>query len=553
MPPVPPAGPAGPFGAGGASFGGTGTVGGAAFPPVGTPGATGAAGATGATFSAGPQTVAAPAARKSRKVVGCLIVALVVVLGVGATALGVAFLGFAGLTATDGPDSWSDARYRPLGGEMTILRDEDGNRGEDGDEGEPDEVVALASRYGTGDRSVVLAELDGDGGEVRWEASVVADDVYTASFVATHDLVIAGLGRRVVGLDRDTGETAWQADLPDVIRPGCADCLEVVGDHVVAFTSDAQVTVLDPTDGTAPWARRLESASGWVTSMGDHLLVVDEPADATTTVTLTDVADGRAIASHSPSCDDPVFEGSTITPTPSQMVLERVPDTGDLVAQFAFGQACTTRWEATTGTVRWARAIEGSVDSDAETALTATDMVTPSSQGLIHVSLAEGSVTVVPPPADSHFGGPAGLEGSTAMAVATTTRGTPRPVIVAVDLRSGQHLWTIDLPPSSEPMVPDDQFGATILPGGAAFVLVPSTDGLRLVTVEAGGRLVVSEVDPATGRTEIVGTDALHTGISSAPSVYLESVGADDVVITTGDAVQVVDLATGTVTESWIG
>ena len=36
---------------------------------------------------------------------------------------------------------------------MTILRDGDG--------GEPEEVVGLASRLGTGDRSVVLAELDG--------------------------------------------------------------------------------------------------------------------------------------------------------------------------------------------------------------------------------------------------------------------------------------------------------------------------------------------------------------------------------------------------------
>ncbi len=234
------------------------------------------------------------------------------------------------------------------------------------------------------------------------------------------------------------------------------------------------------------------------------------------------------------------------------MVLERVPDTDDLVAQFAFGRACTTRWEATTGTVRWSRAIEQSVDTDAEAAITATDLVTSSSQNLVHVSLAEGTATVVTAPADSYFGGPVWLSGSTALAVATTTRGTPRSLVVGVDLRSREQLWTIDLPQGSEPMIPGDS-GTTMFPGTTAFLVVPSDDALRLVTVEQGGRLTVSDIDPVTGRTEIVGTDALAGTSSSTTSIYLESIGADDIVLTVDATTQVIDLATGTVTGTWDG
>jgi hypothetical protein len=323
----------------------------------------------------------------------------------------------------------------------------------------------------------------------------------------------------------------------------------------VAFSSDAQVTVIDPADGSAPWSRRLESAAGWVAPFGDRLLVVDEPADGSATVTVTEVADGTEVASHAPSCPDPIFEGSTIDASPSGMVLEQVPGTEDLVAQFAFGRACTTRWEASSGTVRWSRAIEQSIDTDAEAALTPTDMVTSSSQGLVHVSLAEGTVTLLPPPADSYMSGPVWLTGSTAIGVATTTRGTPKPLVVAYDLRTREQLWSIDdLPQGAEPLVLGDGFGSTVFPGGAAFLLTPTDDGLAMVTVSEGGRLEVEDVDPATGRTEIVGTDVLQGATAgSSTTVYLESVGTDDVVLTIDAAVQVVNLTTGTVTESWTG
>ncbi len=263
VPPPPPPGPAGPFGAGavgGASFGATGATSFGTPPPGAAPGG---------PFSAGPQQVAAPPIRKKRGGIGCLLVVMVLLLvGIGGAIAGVAWLVDAVDEAgTVGPDG---NRFRPLGGEVAVLRDDDG---------EPEEVVALASVYGTGDRTVVLAEPDDEGGEVIWDAPLVPDDVYSARFVATDDVVVAGLGRKVLGLDRATGETTWQSDLPDVLSPSCTDCLTLVGDHVVAFTADAQVTVLDPADGSAPWSRRLESASGWVKPFGDRLLVVDEPAD----------------------------------------------------------------------------------------------------------------------------------------------------------------------------------------------------------------------------------------------------------------------------------
>lgn len=536
VPPVPPPPPgaSGPFGAsaGGASFGHSGgpSSGTTAAPP-------------GGAFSAGPQKVAAPPVGKKRGGIGCLLVAMVVVLvGVVGAIAGVAWLVDAVDEAgTTGPGG---SRFRPLGGEVTVLR---------GDDGTPEQVAALASVYGSGDRTVVLAEPDDEGGEVIWDAQLVPDDVYSARFVATDDLVVAGLGRRVLGLDRATGETRWQAEVSDVLSPACSDCLTLVDGHVVVFSADAQVTVIDPADGSALWSRRLESASGWVKPFGDQLLVIDQPEGGATTVTLTEVADGAEGATHTPSCPDPRLPERTIEASPGSMVLERVPGTDDLVAQFSFGRACTTRWEATTGTLRWNRAIEEAVDTDAEAAITATDMVTSTSQGLIHASLAEGTVTVVAAPADSYLDGPVWLRGTTALAVATTTRGTPRALVVAIDLRSREQMWTLDLPQGAEPLVEGDTFGTTLFPGGAAFLVVPTDDALRLVTIEGGGRLTVSDVDPATGRTEIVGTDAVPGVSDSSTTIYLDSVGADDVAITVDASTHVVDLTTGTIAASWDG
>ena len=132
------------------------------------------------------------------------------------------------------------------------------------------------------------------------------------------------------------------------------------------------------------------------------------------------------------------------------MVLERVPGTDDLVAQFAFGRACTQRWEATTGTVRWTRATEASVHFDPATAISATDMVTVDSTGAMHVSLAEGTVTAIAPPPDTSFSGPVSLVGTTAYLTTTTTRGTPRPGITALDLRTREPRWTLELDPGAE-------------------------------------------------------------------------------------------------------
>ena len=326
----------------------------------------------------------------------------------------------------------------------------------------------------------------------------------------------------------------------------------MAGDHVVVFTADAQVTVLDLADGTARWSRRLTSAQGRVEPFDDgRILVVDDDEAGTTSVTLTSIADGAEVSSFAPACPDPVFEESTIEAS-VDMVLERVPGTDDLVAQFAFGRGCTQRWEATTGTARWARATESSVHIDPATAVSATDMVTVDPTGAVHVSLAEGTVTAIEPPPDAFLSGPVSLIGTTAYLTTTTTRGTPRPGILALDLRSPSPGG----PSSSmraEALETEGWTGSTAFPGTTLFLFVASDDALRLMTIGEGASLTVSDVDPATGRAEVSGTDALLGAGSSSPSVYVDDVTSDQVVLTVDAVVQVVDLETGTVTASWGG
>jgi len=546
-PPPPPGPPPAPPGAGS----GAGPFGGGPFgapPPTGTGTRQGNdATVAGPAFGAGGPK---PTPRRSRtgNGVGCIVVLVILVALVGPLVAGVVIY-----LRTDGSgDSSSDSSsdLSPSSGDLLVLSGEQG----------PLRAVILASVVGSSDRVVALTTLDG---EVAWQAAVVPGDVYSAQFEVTDDLVLASLGHLIVALDRDTGAERWRIEAPDEVRSDCDECFALVGDDgLLAVSVDAQASVVALDTGALRWAERLTSPSGTARAFDGNVLVTDE-ADAPPAqiaVALLDGSTGDELVRFAPTCPDPAFPDQpdiVLTPYLSTPIT-RIPGTDDVVLAFGSGRICAQRWDVPTGQVQWSRtADEVGISSDAPGAVSATELVLPGSeQQLVRIGLSEGSISTIALPPDTQPSGPLAVVGSRLVAALQTTRGTPTWVLTAFDLRSGAEQWSRPLSRDLEPFALDSPFSSvSISEGTSAFVTVVDGDRLALVTVTAAGRRVTTErIDPATGDGEVVGTAAFRTSYeSTSHQVRIDDVAPDRVVLTADSVIQVLDLTTGSITESFAG
>ncbi|HYI62381.1 MAG TPA: PQQ-binding-like beta-propeller repeat protein [Acidimicrobiales bacterium] len=425
--------------------------------------------------------------------------------------------------------------------------------------GRPTEVVGLAQPVGSGDRVVARVAIDG---EVAWTAPVVPADVYSAQFRVTDDLVLASLGAEVVALDRATGASRWRASASDEVDPRCRHCFAVLGDTLVVLGRDATVTALDVADGSGRWSRRLESPRGSTHVVGGTLLVVDQvDLSGPASLAVTDPATGEVGGRITPSCPDPAYPAElaqVIAFQPDSPVIP-VPGSDDVVLAFGSTTTCVQRWTLPDPRMRWSRAAElGSGLTDPTTTADGTDLVISDSSALVHVGLSEGSMTALPLPRDTAPAGPAVLAGGRLVTAVTSSRGTARLSLLAFDLRRGEALWDRALPRGVEAFdLSPDRSTETLFAGDARFLLAPAgADDVALVTLASPGqRLTVEHVAVATGRARPVGRDtfALRYEGSTSPSARIERVTGGRVVFTTESIPQVLDLATGRVTEGWAG
>lgn len=531
-PPIPPApgpssGAGGPFGSGGS------TGGGGAVPRGGD----------------GPRR---PSVRRGPgAALGCLLPLIILAAVLVPVAIGVVAIVRAVSDAVDSAGADVDLTVTTGDGEVVT----------DG-EGQPTEIVAMAQPAGSTTRVIARASLDG---EVAWQAPVVPADVYSAQVRVTDDLVLASLGDEVVALDGATGEERWRVTVSDEVAPRCRDCFAVVDGTLVVLGRDAHITAIGLDGGETLWTRRLESPSATVHVVGETLLVLDDPADATTEpgLVITDPATGEERDRITPSCPDLAYGPESDVPLdfrPDSLVLP-VPDSDDIVLVFGSSSACVQRWTVTGAEMRWSRPAElGASFFDPVVIADATDMIVAddSTSVLVHIGLSEGTIEALPLPQDTSPSEVGVLRDGRLVTAVQSSRGSTRWSLLAIDLRRKETVWERTLPRGVEPFdLAPDRSSDTLFEGDARFLLAAADDGeVALVTMASPGqRLTVESVDGATGQGRQVGrsTFAVRYAGSSSPSARIEAVTGGQVVFTTESIPQVLDLATGAITASWAG
>ncbi|HEX7131951.1 MAG TPA: PQQ-binding-like beta-propeller repeat protein [Iamia sp.] len=420
------------------------------------------------------------------------------------------------------------------------------------------EVVTMATPIGGSGRVVALVGLD-EG--VVWQAEVVPGDVYSAQFAATDDVVLASLGREVVGLDRATGDVLWEAEASDQVHPFCADCFALLDDTLVVLGSDGEVTAFDPGTGDVRWAHRFASVSGRVVPLEDTVLLVDDAPDGDVAAALSMIqvrpSDGSELSRFAPGCLDDTVPGAThsVSATPRLPVIP-VPGTDDIVVAYGTFPSCVQRWTVTTGEQQWSRTTESRLDwydgDDRAWALGPTDVVFAGYEGWLVVSLSEGGVREVPAPADSLADPAVTVSGDLFVGTVSSTRGTQEWSLVAHDLGSGDERWTRALGPEQTPAVVGAESSAESVYDGAIFAVLPVSEELRLLTIgPPGPRFEVGAIDPETGDGEIVGVAPVRTDSPTSVSARIDTVRDGLALVDAGGVLQVVDLSTGEVDAAW--
>ena len=478
--------------------------------------------------------------------VGCIIAVVAPVL----VLVGVVFIVVRGSEGgSDGAVGGAD--LVPGSGDLLVLP---------GDLGDDPTVVTMATPIGESGRVVALVELEE--GPV-WEAPIVPDDVYSAQFAATDDVVMASLGREVVGLDRATGDVLWEGEASDEVHPFCVECFTLVDGTLVVTGGDGEVTAFDPASGEVRWAHRFTSPSGRAVPVGDAVLLVDDaPEGHAQTVALgmglVRPSDGSELSRFTPGCpdEDGAGAGYSISATP-QLPIVPVPGTDDVVLVYGSHSSCVQRWDVTTGEQRWSRFVP---DADLAAydfeeqgwAMSDTELVLAAEAGWVVVGLAEGGAHVVPAPADTMPSATVALVGDRFVAAVSTVRGTPEWSLGAFDLRTGDPLWDRPIGHDHEPAVVGPESSSEYVFDSALFAVLPAGEGLRLLTIgPPGPRFQVSEIDLASGEGDIVGVAPIRTDAPTSVGARIDTVRDGRALIDVDGVLQVLDLATGEVGAAW--
>ena len=476
-------------------------------------------------------------ARASR--IGCLV-SLIVVASIGVGVFAVVL----GASKGAGPfKGLKTSQLYPSSGSTIVVPGE----------GSSTDLIAVVTDNGDGSqRKLVRVTMDADGGSERWKSDPLPKDLYTARMVIEGDHLWVGGEDHLLLLSLATGKTTWSATLSDSVTGGaCSSCFSLAGGNLVVRTNDAYVTAFAPASNEPRWTRRLQSASGSLSVLAGGIYVVDDAAttgDPTQVVKL-DAATGKVLRTYAPSCP-----ASEQVPYPVEMSggdpLRIVPGTGDLVAWFGFGYGCVTRFEAHSGTVRWATGLpSGNFEDDAHAVLDAGNLVFQrSSGGPVRVDLATGKVTALEaiPDADAS---PRAIVGTTVIGETKSTRGTAKGGLAAWDLASGKRRWSTRLDGTTQP-VSDDGYRSSdaLFDGQDRTLLVTGGSVVRLVTFTGSDRSIrIQTVDVSTGELGAARTAKLRSRYSSSgtPSLTVESVSPDRLVLGVDSIIEVLQLSDG--------
>ncbi len=365
--------------------------------------------------------------------------------------------------------------------------------------GPVDPRVVYAHAYSAAENRNVIAAVDPQTGVARWQIPIAEADQRPALAFGGDALAILN-GDVLKVLERDTGAERWSATLSDV-APYCrrSACVEIVGDVVVAETTDGAVQGYSVAAGEPLWRYELKADAMGFDVIGEHVVIIDADSDDKGLLAFVNPVDGAA-ATVAPVCragglSDSMTSNATFVPAPAEK---------RLLVVFGFFGTCLTR-------------IDLENPEAAPTAIAVADTGGLSSLPVVanasgaYITL-DGAVYRVDPETQSSrdllketdviFQAVAALD-TGVLALRTETRGTPSTALVLVDPASGETRWSIDLGKGQ----PYPLGGSTILDDSATyFSIARGAEGtaivLRHVTaadMDGPLDLVADAVDLGTG------------------------------------------------------
>ncbi|MEO6063888.1 MAG: ribosomal protein L7/L12 [Thermoflexales bacterium] len=285
----------------------------------------------------------------------------------------------------------------------------------------------------------------------KWQFVTTSNSRYAAG----GDLVVVADKTRLVALDKTSGTTLWETAMPDQLAGVCENCLSVVGQRVVALTTDGTLAGYDAKSGRKVWSQRLNSLNRlfWV---NETLLVMDrtDKSPFATQVTLLDL-DGKEKNKFVISCS-PAGQGNPIVGYTYEGYTVDVA-TQSLYTWYGSSNSCLQKYDLATGKLAWSSQTKvRSTQHDDAAMLAAGGRVFAGGANTLISGDANGKVTEMLTDPDYELR-PLAAQGDVLLVRALRTRGTRRFELWGVDVTSGKRLWQTIFDKDGGPMLGPDR------------------------------------------------------------------------------------------------
>lgn len=388
-----------------------------------------------------PTAQTGPAVRRI-SVFGCVILIAVVTLVVG----GVAFAILAGAGATvatiqgqeDNPSGLPEL-FEGVADRSWTIGSEAGRLVGPGD-GRPFDL--LLNVYYPNDEGYGLVYLDGQSYSERWQSPILSQNSSPSTIVPGAAFIYVVNEANLMAVRPEDGQLAWQTTLGDVLVAPClTQCLQVMGDYLVALTDAGVLEAYNSQTGQPAWSRRLAEIPRQLLNAAGHPAVLDNSEDRVA-LHVFNLADGTPLRQMAPRCPNEPFPDDPQTPSIYDRVYEDPAGRSVYFTAGFFEPGCVQRWDTATGEMVWQATFP--VDAlryDSPPLVTADALYLTGRDGMVTIiSAAGGAVNQWAVDADYELA-PLAAGENVLVVEARRTRGSERFELWGLDTTNGERLW----------------------------------------------------------------------------------------------------------------
>jgi outer membrane protein assembly factor BamB len=351
----------------------------------------------------------------------------------------------------------------------------------------------------------------------------------------------------LAAFDRQDGTIAWQATLSDEVSNSCQGCLQVLGNAVVALTTDGVLSGIDAQTGQPTWSVRLNATPRQLLNLGGNVGVLDEEADDVG-ISVYETATGGLVGRIVPECPNDVFPDHPQTLGIYDQVLVSADGSNLYVPIADRDPGCIQSWDAATLAQVWQTSVPREIVNTMEREpylLTDRSLYAGGSHSLFAVNLIDHTHREVFSDEDHNLIPLAARDGIL-VALAERTRGTRKHSVRAIDSVTGSKLWQFE--PEAEEL---DDGGKGVAHSSGIWSLGVTSD--RVIILEAfsdPSYLLFTDLKLADGSTS--GSRKLDLG-DDGFSFWFQVLGwrRDRVYLVMDNELRVVDFMTAEEIDAW--